>query len=60
MKVYIILDNSKQCYDAGGIYHDCFQSREDAEQELDKFEEYDRNDFEIIEEDIGDLEDNKN
>ena len=54
MKIFIILDNSKDCYDAGGIYYDCFLTREEAEKELQKFESVYRKCFEILEEELGD------
>ena len=52
MVIYIVLDNSKECYDAGGIYYGVFESREDAEEELAKFDRVDRSYFEIIEEEL--------
>lgn len=50
MKVYVVLDNSKECYDAGGIYYGVFATRKDAEESLKNFSKFDRTDFEIEEE----------
>lgn len=55
MKIYIVLDNTNNCYDEGGIYYGAFQTKEDAEEELSKFDKCDRSSFEIMEEDIGDV-----
>lgn len=52
MDVYIILDNSKDCYDAGGIYYGCYLTEEEAEKELSNFSAWDRSDFEIMKESI--------
>lgn len=52
MKIFIILDNGKSDYDAGGIYYAAFSTREAAEKELEKYDKRDREYFEIIEEDI--------
>lgn len=52
MLVYIVLDNSKDCYDAGGVFHAVFSSKEDAEEEVLRFgKEYAHN-FEIEEFDV--------
>jgi hypothetical protein len=53
MKVYIVLDNSKDCYDAGGIYRGVFLSHADAVEDLAMFDRADRAMFEIIEEEMG-------
>lgn len=50
MEVYIILDNSKDCYDAGGIYFGVYATKEDAEKDLENFDTWDRKCFEIIKE----------
>jgi len=52
MKVYIVIDDSKACYDAGGIYCDCFLTKEAAEDFLSGYSKYDRQDFYILEEDL--------
>ena len=52
MTVYIVLDNRRACYDAGGIYCECFSTREGAENFLSGYSKYDRQDFEILEEEV--------
>ena len=52
MIIYIVLDNSKDCYDAGGVYDSAHMTREDAEERLSVFSKYDRSSFEIVEEEI--------
>lgn len=52
MKVYVVLDDSKACYDAGGIFVDVFQTREEAEDYLSNFGRYDQGDFDIEEVEI--------
>jgi len=52
MKVYVVLDNSKACYDAGGIYCEVFRSHESAEDYLSNYSDSDRLDFDILEEEI--------
>lgn len=52
MKVYVVLDDSKACYDAGGIYCEVFRTMEAAEEYLSKYGSYDRQDFQILEEEI--------
>jgi hypothetical protein len=37
MKVYVVLDDGKSCYDAGGIFVDVFQTLEEAEAYLSKY-----------------------
>ena len=50
--VYIVLDNGKSCYDAGGIYCGVFGTREAAEAYLDRYDKFDRQYFEILEESV--------
>ncbi len=52
MKVYVVLDDSRACYDAGGIFVDVFQTREEAEDYLGKFGRYDQECFSIEEVEI--------
>ena len=52
MKVYIVLDDSRACYDAGGIFVEAFQTREEAESYLGKFGRYDQGYFYIEEVEI--------
>lgn len=52
MKVYVVLDESKACYDAGGIFVDVFATREEAEDYLSKFGRLDQGYFEIEEVEI--------
>ena len=48
--VFIVLDNSKDCYDAGGIYFGVYSTRQLAEDSVSGFDVVDKSSFEIIEE----------
>jgi hypothetical protein len=52
MKVYVVIDDSKACYDAGGIFVDVFATKEEAEAYLGKYGRYDQGDFYIDEVEI--------
>lgn len=52
MKVYVVLDDSQACYDAGGIFVDVFQTLEEAEAYIGKYGKYDQQSFSIEEVDI--------
>lgn len=52
MRVYVVLDDSKACYDAGGIFVDVFQTQEEAEDYIGKFGRHDQGDFSIEEVEI--------
>lgn len=52
MIVYIVLDNSKACYDAGGLYVGVFATKEDAEGSISGYSKIDQEDFDILEEEI--------
>lgn len=52
MYIYIVLDNSKSCYDAAGIYVEVFGTLIEAKEFINKYDNYDRQYFEIIKESI--------
>ena len=52
MKVYVVLDHGKACYDAGSIYCGVYLTRAAAEESISGYEVGDRKAFEIIEEDV--------
>lgn len=52
MKVYILLDDSKSCYDAGGIYAGVFSSMEEVNEYLSRYDRFDRAMFSVEEEEI--------
>lgn len=52
MKVYIVLDQIKACYDASDIFHGVYASREEAEESLSGYCKSDRECFDIEEEEI--------
>jgi hypothetical protein len=52
MIVYIVLDDSKAGYDAGGIYSGVFATKEEAEIYIGGYSKIDQGDFEILEEEI--------
>jgi hypothetical protein len=47
-----VLDNSKSCYDAAGIYVEVFGTLIEAKEFINKYDNYDRQYFEIIKESI--------
>ena len=49
MNVYIVLDNTKSGYDAGGIYCGVFATRKSAEEYISKYDKWDQPYFEILE-----------
>ena len=48
--VFIVLDDSKDCYDAGGIYFGVYNTKEEAEDSISGFDAVDRSSFVIVEE----------
>ena len=56
MKVYVVVDDSKACYDAGGIFVDVFATKEEADAYLAQYGRFDRGDFGIEATEIGELE----
>lgn len=51
-KVFIVLDDSKACYDAGGIFYSAHATLEEAQDEINRFGECDRQIFTIEEIDL--------
>lgn len=54
VKVYIVVNNGKACYDCSGVFEGVFRTREKAEQYLQKWNKYDRQYFDIEEHEIED------
>lgn len=52
IKVYVVVDDSKSCYDAGDMYRSVHGSLEEAEKTLSVFDKRDRANFDIYEEEI--------
>jgi len=52
ISVFIIIDNSRSCDDAGGVFHECWGSMEAAEESLIDFDARGRRDFHIMVEEL--------
>ena len=52
MKVYIVLDQSQACYDAGDVFRGAYSTQELAERSINMFAEYDWMTFDIEEHEL--------
>ena len=52
MKVYIVENNIKACYDCGGIFEGVFATKELAEEYISKYDKSYSDFFDILEEEI--------
>lgn len=52
MKVYVVVDIGKACYDCHDVYQGVYKTKEEAEASLSGYDKYDRRFFEILEEEL--------